>query len=302
MLGPTPPVGSAAQRCVEQCTSFRRLVHPLPGGIPTRDSQHRSDVRDHYPTVSVVVPTYREKKNIAELISQVRAVADLHRLELEMIIVDDASDDGTADAVAGLGEHHWIRLIRRTGPRSLSRSVVDGLRAASGRYLVVMDADLSHPPTAIPRLVAGLQDGDSDFVLGSRFVEGASIDEAWSVFRRFNSLAARFLARPLVTVADSTSGFFALSRERFDRAAPLEPIGYKIGLELMVKCGCRSITEIPIRFRDRVNGTTKMGWRQQFEYLVHVGKLAHFRWSARSRQAHSQSVREIEGFAVTERS
>jgi len=238
---------------------------------------------DTSPSVSIVVPTFREAENIADLVNQVKAVAALHPLDIELIIVDDASDDGTADIVAGLGERHWIRLIRRTGQRSLSRSVVDGLRAARGRYLVVMDADLSHPPAAIPRLVRAIRNGHSDFVIGSRFVEGSAIDGRWSRFRRFNSLAARVLARPLVAVADSTSGFFALPRERFESASALDPVGYKIGLELMVKCGCRSIAEVPIRFCDRLHGATKMGWRQQIEYLEHLRRLATYRWKTRPR-------------------
>ncbi len=231
----------------------------------------------------MVVPTFREADNIVELIAQVGVLADLHRLDLELIVVDDASDDGTADMVEAMDGDHWIRLIRRTGQRSLSCSVLDGLRVAKGRVLVVMDADLSHPPAAIPKLVSAIRNGGSDFVVGSRFVEGATIDEQWSGFRRFNSLAARILARPLVPVADSTSGFFAISRDRFESAAALNPVGYKIGLELMVKCGCRSISEIPIRFRDRVHGTTKLGWRQQIEYLAHLGRLASYRCMTRLR-------------------
>ncbi len=230
------------------------------------------------PSVSVVVPTYREVDNVDELIGGIRAVAAAHRLDLELIIVDDASDDGTAERVAAWGPDPRIRLIRRAGPRSLSRAVVEGLRAARGRTLVVMDADLSHPPAAIPELVRALRRGGPDFVIGSRFVAGAAIDERWSTLRRLNSLAARVLARPLVPVADSTSGLFALRRESFEAAAPLDPVGYKIGLELMVKCGCRRILEVPIRFRDRARGETKLGWRQQLEYLEHLRRLAAYRW------------------------
>lgn len=232
--------------------------------------------------VSVVVPTYREADNVLELVGGIERVAALHRLDIELIIVDDGSDDGTAAKVEGLGERGWIRLLRRTGKRSLSRSVLDGLRSARGGVLVVMDADLSHPPDALPALVEAVRTGGSDFAVGSRFVAGASIDARWSGIRRANSLAARLLARPLVDVADPTSGFFALRRERFEKASGLDPIGYKIGLELMVRCGCRTISEIPIRFRDRTRGATKLGWRQRLEYFEHLRRLAAYRWKVRT--------------------
>src|SRR5438093_5894116 len=119
------------------------------------------------------------------------------------------------------------------------------MRAALGEFLVVMDADLSHPPEQIPNLIAPLREGSADFVVGSRWVPGGSTHD-WAGHRRLNSLVAAFLARPLSRgVRDVMSGFFALRRETFATARGLRPIGYKIGLELLWRCDIRRPAEIP---------------------------------------------------------
>ena len=235
----------------------------------------------HSPTISVIVPTYREVGNIPELVERVRTVVRDHQLDLELLIIDDASDDGTDESVAELGEGDWLKLVSRTGRRSLSRAVMRGMELARGEILVVMDGDLSHPPEVIPQLVDALEDGSTDLVVGSRFVPGARIDGGWSPVRRLNSLAARFLARPLTDVADRTSGFFALGRATYLAADGLDPVGYKIGLELIVKTGGNRIREVPIHFRNRRHGTTKLGWRQRLEYLEHLRRLMAYRWKHR---------------------
>jgi dolichol-phosphate mannosyltransferase len=243
-----------------------------------RDERGRSEGGT---SVSVIVPTYREVENIPLLVERVESVARQSGLDLELLIVDDASDDGTPEAVTSMAKGDWLRLVRRSGERSLSGAVLDGLKLARSENLVVMDADLSHPPEAIPSLVAPLQEGTADFVIGSRFVAGGSIDQSWSALRRLNSWAARVLARPVTAVADPTSGFFALRRESFLSADPIDPIGYKIGLELLVKCGCSRVREVPIHFQDRQQGLTKLGWRQQVEYLEHLRRLIAYRWRNR---------------------
>jgi len=109
-------------------------------------------------------------------------------------------------------------------------------------------------------------------------------DAAWPPMRRWNSLLARVMARPLgIDVRDPGSGFFALRRSRFLAAADLRPIGYKIGLELLVKCGCRRIREVPIHFQQRRHGETKLGLRQRFEYVEHLRRLWWYRARARRR-------------------
>lgn len=236
-------------------------------------------------SVSVIVPTYREAENIAELVGRLRVVAAQHGLEIELLIVDDNSDDGIAEIVSGLGVDGWVRLVVRDARRSLSGAVVTGLGLARHETLVVMDADLSHPPEAIPRLLETLAQPGVDFVFGSRYVAGGTIDERWTLVRRVNSLVARWLARPLVPVRDPTSGFFALRREQFLGADELSPIGYKIGLELVVKCRCTGVREVPIHFSERRRGMSKLDLRERLRYLQHLKRLMSYRFGRASRRA-----------------
>ncbi|MBL8880288.1 MAG: glycosyltransferase, partial [Phycisphaerales bacterium] len=139
--------------------------------------------------VSVVVPSYNERENLAPLARGVFAVLDPHRSEL--IIVDDQSPDGTADEAGRLAAQFPIRCIVRRGERGLATAVIRGLREARGDMIVVMDADLSHPPGAIPQLIAPLADSAVNMVIGSRFVAGGTVDLQWPLHRRLNSLFGR---------------------------------------------------------------------------------------------------------------
>src|SRR5207247_2034186 len=163
-------------------------------------------------------------------------------------------------------------LLVRTANRGLSPAVLDGLRAARHDRLVVMDADLSHPPEKIPDLLAALE-GGADFVIGSRYVPGGSTDAEWGLFRWLNSKLATLLARPLTSAKPPMAGFFAWRRGTFEAGVDLNPIGYKIGLELIVKCRCRKIAEVPIHFADRKVGQSKLSFREQLRYLQHLRRL-----------------------------
>jgi dolichol-phosphate mannosyltransferase len=229
------------------------------------------------PSVSIIVPTYKEAANIPELVDRIDRVRALHHLTVELLLMDDNSRDGTEEVVASLGKD-WVRLIVRTEDRGLSPAVVDGLRAARHEVLVVMDADLSHPPEKIPELVSRLL-GGADFVIGSRYTAGGSTDDEWGLFRWLNSRVATWLARPFTSVKDPMAGFFALHRRTFQRGErALNPIGYKIGLELLVKCGCRQVREVPIHFTDRKLGSSKMSFREQLRYLQHLRRLFIYRY------------------------
>jgi len=231
--------------------------------------------------MSIVVPTYREARNVPQLIERIERVARDADLSVELLIVDDDSRDGTEAIVASMGRP-WVRLLVRAGGRDLSQAVVEGLRQARHDVLVVMDADLSHPPEAIPHLLEALGEG-ADFVVASRYVDGGGTDEAWTLWRALNSRAAKLLARPFTAIADPMSGFFCLRRETFARAAPLRPIGYKIGLELLVKCRCRSVREIPIHFATRRLGRSKLSPREQLKYLRHLWRLTVYTYRSRHR-------------------
>jgi dolichol-phosphate mannosyltransferase len=229
--------------------------------------------------VSIIVPTFKEAANLPELIDRIAAVRRTSGAAIELVIVDDDSRDGSVDFVAARPEK-WVQIIVRTEDRGLSQSVLTGMRRAGGDVLVCMDADLSHPPEAVPTMVREL-DAGADFVVGSRYVAGGSTSDEWGFLRWLNSRAATLLARPLTNIHDPMAGFFALRRTTFDNARALNPVGYKIGLELMVKCGCRNIVEVPIHFEKRHFGSSKLTLKQQLLYLEHLRRLYGFKYGRR---------------------
>jgi len=232
---------------------------------------HDASTTSDRPSLSIIVPTYCEAQNLPGLIDRIDCVRCEHGLTIEALIMDDDSQDGTEEVVAALGKP-WVRLVVRTKDRGLSAAVLDGFRQAQNTILLVMDADLSHPPEKIPEMMDALQAGH-DFALGSRYVAGGSTDETWGLLRWINSRVATLLARPFTSVKDPMSGFFALRRETFENAAPLNPIGYKIGLEILVKCHCRRVCEVPIHFSNRHLGESKLTLREQLRYLRHLRRL-----------------------------
>jgi dolichol-phosphate mannosyltransferase len=234
--------------------------------------------------VSIVVPTYREAANLPHLISAISATMRKANLDFEILIIDDDSGDGSEQCVTEM-RHHQAQIIVRKNIRGLSSAVIAGFRQSSGEFLVCMDADLSHPPDRIPALIEALHAPRCDFVIGSRHAAGGSTAEDWGLGRRLNSWVATQFARPLTRVKDPMAGFFALRRETFERSAPLSPIGYKIGLELLVKCGCKDIREVPIRFIDRKYGETKLNLRERVNYVRHIKRLLDFKYGLWSRLA-----------------
>jgi dolichol-phosphate mannosyltransferase len=225
----------------------------------------------------VIVPTYREADNLPLLVPRLDAALRALRRPGEILVVDDNSPDDTRAVCARLARSYPLRLLTRTHERGLATAVLHGLRAATGEVLVVLDADLSHPPERIGELVAELERPPADFVLGSRYVAGASTDEGWGLFRRLNSLVATLLARPITRARDPMAGFFALHAATFRSARRLDPVGYKIALELIVKCGCRHVREVPIHFTDRVKGESKLNLHEQVNYLRHLARLYRFK-------------------------
>lgn len=224
--------------------------------------------------LSIIVPTLNEAPNLRPLVERLSAVAGEN---YEIIIVDDNSRDGTGDVVRDLSQQYPVKLVVREHPKDgLAGAVLQGFRAATGRVLVVIDADLQHPPEKVPELVHRLDSG-SDFAIGSRYAAGGSTAERWGALRKINSRAATALARPFAgRVSDPMSGFFALRRETLDRAQRLTPLGYKIGLELMCKCRVQNVAEVPIHFGTRNAGHSKLTLREQFTYLEHLSRLYDF--------------------------
>ncbi|MBL3551707.1 glycosyltransferase [Rhodovulum sulfidophilum] len=227
--------------------------------------------------ISVIVPTYREAENIPHLLVELDRLRREYDVTLEVLFMDDDSRDGSVEAVAASG-FDWARIIVRTGDRGLSRAVIDGFRAARHPVLICMDCDLSHPVDAIPQMILGLASGQQ-FAIGSRYVPGGSTDDDWGLFRWLNSVVATLLARPLTKVRDPMSGFFALRKADFDAAQGLNPVGYKIALELIVKCRMENVGEVPIDFSDRRFGESKLTLKEQLKYIQHLRRLYLFRFA-----------------------
>jgi dolichol-phosphate mannosyltransferase len=228
--------------------------------------------------ITVVIPTYKEAGNIEQVARRTHQALQARGLSHDILFVDDNSQDGSDELCQRLATELPIRIIVRTEERGLSTAVIRGIQEACGDYVVVMDADLSHPPEKIPDMVELLETGEADFVVGSRYVEGGSLGEEWGFFRRLNSLVATWLALPLVHVRDPMSGFFAFSRGKTPPVQLLSPIGYKIGLELLIKGEFSKPREVPIHFVDRTEGESKMSLGEQVKYLRHLRRLYQYRY------------------------
>jgi len=229
--------------------------------------------------LSIIVPTFREVENLPVLIPRLDAATTQAGIACEILVIDDNSRDGTEELCQRLSQQHPVKLLVRTDERGLSSAVLAGMKIARGEVLIVMDADLSHPPEKVPELYAALQSGTHDFVIGSRYVKGGGTSDDWGWFRWLNSKVATLLAWPLTSVSDPMAGFFGLTRQAYlEHVGTFDPIGYKIGLELLVKCGCRQPTEVPIFFADRLHGESKLSLKEQLNYLRHLHRLYEFRY------------------------
>jgi len=223
------------------------------------------------PTVTIVLPTYEEVESLPSLIQAVKEVRKSTFHDLQLIIVDDNSQDGTEELISNLGKG-WIRLLIRTEDKGLSPAVIDGVKEVKTEFCIVMDADGSHPASAIPAMVNALQNG-ADFTVGSRYVTGGTTEDGWGFLRWLNSKIATLMARPFTKVLDPMSGFLGFKKSTFDAAKDLSPVGYKIGLELIVKCDCKNVVEVPIHFSTRQLGESKLTLSVQWQYLQHVIRL-----------------------------
>jgi dolichol-phosphate mannosyltransferase len=203
-----------------------------------------------------------------------RLAAALASKKWELIIVDDGSPDGTADLAESYANDHPVRVVRRPGKAGLASAVLAGFAQARGDVLLVMDADLSHPPEAVPRLLAAIEDG-ADLAVGSRYVKGGGTED-WPLKRRVVSRVACLLGNVLVPIRDCTSGFFAIRKSALD-GTKLNPIGFKIGFEVMARGTYRKAVEIPYVFRDRELGKSKFGRREILQYVVQLGQVARDR-------------------------
>jgi dolichol-phosphate mannosyltransferase len=230
------------------------------------------------PRVTIVVPTFREAESLPHLLDRIAKLRTDQNFDCEVLIMDDDSRDGSVELIEQRNEP-WVRIVVRRANRGLSPAVLEGLALARGEYLVCMDADLSHPPESLPKMLAKLDEG-ADFVVGSRYAKGGTTSDDWGFLRWLNSWVATMLARPLTSVRDPMSGFFVLRRSTFAAGDGFNPIGYKIGLELIVKCRCERVVEVPIHFEDRQFGESKLTLKQQILYVQHLRRLYIFKYGA----------------------
>jgi dolichol-phosphate mannosyltransferase len=229
--------------------------------------------------VSIIVPTYREIENIPKLVDEIGQLKK-NIADLELIVVDDNSQDGTEELIKkNQKRNEWVRLIVRKNQRGLSTAVIEGFNQARYPILICMDADLSHPVDKIPVMLDEIVKPGVDMVIGSRNIMGGKVYDKWSFFRWINAWTAKSLACFFTSVKDPMSGFFCIKKSTLKKAAPLNPIGYKIGLELLVKCSCKNVKEIPIHFSKRYKGKSKLNRKEIFNYLRHLYRLMLFKMS-----------------------
>ena len=222
---------------------------------------------------SIIIPTLNEVENIDLLLERVFSVIEKYDLNADVLVADGGSTDGTAEAVENWAQTKPVKFIRSDGSRGLSGDVLHAAGETEADVVILMDADLSHPPESLPELLRPVQDGLADMVIGSRYVKGGKIP-GWPWHRRLFSKAATLLAWPLVSVRDPMAGFFSVRRELMLRFGKLSD-GYKIGLEIMAQSDdTLRVKEVPITFTDREKGTSKLGSRVIVNYMTQIIRLA----------------------------
>ncbi len=219
--------------------------------------------------VSIVIPTYKEAKNVPILVRRIDAAMRKAKMPYECIVVDDNSPDGTYEIAKKLSKKYHVRAFLRTKERGLSSAMLYGYNKSKGDIIGWIDADLQHKPELIPDLVRAIRDEGYLMSVGSRLTKGGGV-QGWAVHRRIISWGARLLVVPLTSVRDTMSGFFFIKREVIE-GVKLRTIGYKLGLEIMVKGKHNGkIKEIPYIFLHRSLGQSKMTWKTNADYLKHV--------------------------------
>ena len=222
------------------------------------------------PELAIVIPTFNEAGNVAEIARRIGA--SLEGIAWEIIFVDDDSADGTAERVRELARaDSRIRLLRRVGRRGLSSACIEGMLATTAPFLAVIDADLQHDETLLPRMLACLQAEDLDIVVGSRYVSGGSVGD-WNERRQAMSRFASRLAQRLIhaDLADPMSGFFMLRAPALAACVgDLSGVGYKILLDIFASSPRPlKFAELPYGFRQREHGESKLDNAVLWEYAL----------------------------------
>lgn len=225
--------------------------------------------------VSLVIPTYNERDGLREMVAGLSAVLERTGQDYEIVIVDDNSPDGTGALADELARELKLLVVHRVGKLGLSSAVIDGWKQATGEILGVMDADGSHDANILPAMVRAVAEGGADVAVGSRYVPGGGMGD-WPVRRQIISRVACFMGQAICPVRDVTSGYLVFRREVIEGVS-LDPIGFKIGLEVLVRGHYRTFTEVPYVFTDRKVGQSKLTFKVIRQYLVQLGRLILYR-------------------------
>lgn len=235
-----------------------------------------NEVQKH--KLGLVVPTLNEAGNIPVLLDRIHKSLSSTELDYEILVVDDDSQDGTADVVNECAEKDArVRLFVRKGARGLAGAVIHGWEHTDADLLGVIDADLQHPPEVLPSILEPVM-GDADIAIASRYAHGNSVGE-WNRFRQFVSRCGTLATAPLqrkdLRVKDPLSGFFVVRRECIE-GITLQPEGFKILLEILVKGRIRKAVEVPFQFATRHAGKSKADFKVALQYFSLLGKLSRY--------------------------
>ena len=233
-----------------------------------------NDKNSQSPVLSIVIPTYNERDAVEEQIKKILDTLDKAKIPGEVVIVDDDSPDKTWEHCENLKSKYNIQVLRRIGKKGLSSAVIDGFGIARGEIKGVMDADGSHDAVILPDMVKSIQSGECDLAIGSRYIKGGGTKD-WPWFRIFISKFAIALGRPLTSVRDITTGY-CIFRKDVIEGVELNPVGWKIVLEIIIKGNHKKWKEFPYIFRDREKGQSKLGNKAIFNYLKHLMDLAGY--------------------------
>ena len=224
-------------------------------------------------SVSVIIPTLNEAENIDYLLERVFRVKHSFCLDFDVLFVDSASSDATCEKVAAWQKREDVSILKRQTDDGLAEAVVAAACTAKGKFAVVMDADLSHPPEVLPELIKPLLDGSWDMVIGSRYTAGGSTPD-WPLNRRLASRLATIPARIFTHVKDPLAGFFGVESFRL-KSLKGSVRGFKIGLEILAAGGRElRVKEVPIEFCERSYGVSKMSRGVALDYLIQLPVLA----------------------------
>jgi len=232
------------------------------------------ELKAKHEELSILVPTYEERDNLPILLERIQATL-IDDENYEVIVIDDNSPDGTGKLADELARTYTnVKVVHRRRKGRLSLAIIDGLRIAEGTLFSIMDADLQHPPELLAEMLEKALHG-ADLVVASRYTDGGGL-ESWSLLRKTVSKGATLLAHVLLPrtqkVRDPLSGYFSVRKQVLD-CVNLDPLGYKILLEILVKGKHSRVIEVPYVFRPRTKGKSKLKPSEYVNYVLHLFRL-----------------------------